>query len=131
MRLRSVQTLSGTGANHLAALFMSRFYQFTKDKEIYISNPTWGMYGVSMICDTSADINALANHNAIISNVGLNPVSYPYYNPKTIGLDFDGFVKSIENMPERSVILLHSCAHNPTVSSLSVSRDNLAHSFIR
>lgn len=52
MRLRSVQTLSGTGANHLAALFMSRFYQFTKDKEIYISNPTWGMYSVSMICDT-------------------------------------------------------------------------------
>ncbi|KAJ9099812.1 hypothetical protein QFC21_003811 [Naganishia friedmannii] len=95
-RVISVQTLSGTGANHLAALFMSRFYQFTKDKEIYISNPTW------------------ANHNAIISNVGLNPVSYPYYNPQTIGLDFEGFVKSIESMPEKSVILLHSCAHNPT-----------------
>jgi aspartate/tyrosine/aromatic aminotransferase len=62
--------------------------------------------------------NFLANHNAIISNVGLNPVSYPYYNPKTIDLDFEGFVKSIESMPERSVILLHSCAHNPTVSEL-------------
>jgi hypothetical protein len=60
-------------------------------------------------------MNDSANHNAIISNVGLNPVSYPYYNPKTIDLDFEGFVKSIENMPERSVILLHSCAHNPTV----------------
>ncbi|KAI5452439.1 Aspartate aminotransferase, cytoplasmic [Naganishia albida] len=113
-RVISVQTLSGTGANHLAALFMSRFYQFTKDKEIYISNPTW------------------ANHNAIISNVGLNPVSYPYYNPKTIGLDFDGFVKSIENMPERSVILLHSCAHNPTgVDPTAEQWETLAELFLR
>ena len=42
-RVISVQTLSGTGANHLAALFFAKFYEFpTSKKEIYISNPTWG-----------------------------------------------------------------------------------------
>ena len=96
-RVISVQTLSGTGANHLAALFFAKFYEFPTDKkEIYISNPTW------------------ANHNAIISNVGVTPVSYRYYNKETIALDFDGYLEDLQKAPERSVILVHGCAHNPT-----------------
>ena len=38
----SVQTISGTGANHLAALFLSRFYAFNGAKQVYVSDPTWG-----------------------------------------------------------------------------------------
>jgi aspartate/tyrosine/aromatic aminotransferase len=41
-RVVSVQTISGTGANHLAALFLSRFYQFSGAKQVYLSDPTWG-----------------------------------------------------------------------------------------
>ena len=41
-RVVSVQSISGTGANHLAALFLSRFYPFNGDKAIYLSDPTWG-----------------------------------------------------------------------------------------
>jgi len=41
-RVASVQTISGTGANHLGALFLSRFYQFNGPKRVYLSNPTWG-----------------------------------------------------------------------------------------
>lgn len=41
-RVTTVQTISGTGANHLGALFLSRFYLFPGSKEIYISDPTWG-----------------------------------------------------------------------------------------
>lgn len=41
-RVTTVQTISGTGANHLGALFLSRFYQWTGDKEVYLSDPTWG-----------------------------------------------------------------------------------------
>ena len=40
-RVSSVQTISGTGANHLGALFLSRFYRFNGEKKSYISNPTW------------------------------------------------------------------------------------------
>ena len=42
-RVVSVQTISGTGANHLGALFLSRFYAFNGAKRVYVSDPTWGM----------------------------------------------------------------------------------------
>ncbi|KAJ7685079.1 aspartate amino-transferase [Mycena polygramma] len=96
-RVASVQTISGTGANHLGALFLSKFYQWgTAEKKVWLSNPTW------------------ANHHAIFKNVGIEPVEYPYYDPKTIGLDFTGFVDTLKTAPDRSVFLLHACAHNPT-----------------
>ncbi|KZT44045.1 PLP-dependent transferase [Sistotremastrum suecicum HHB10207 ss-3] len=95
-RVTSVQTISGTGANHLGALFLSRFYGWNGEKRIYLSDPTW------------------ANHHAIFKNVGIDPVSYPYYDPKTVGLDFNGFISALQSAPTRSVFLLHACAHNPT-----------------
>ncbi|KAN0133802.1 aspartate aminotransferase [Lactarius tabidus] len=95
-RVVSVQTISGTGANHLGALFLSRYYHYNGDKAIYLSDPTW------------------ANHHAIFNNVGVKPHLYPYYDPRTIGLDFSGFVATLNSAPERSVFLLHACAHNPT-----------------
>ena len=55
-----------------------------------------------------------ANHKAIFQNVGLTTKDYPYYDPKTIGLDFDGYTSALKSMPEASVVLLHACAHNPT-----------------
>jgi aspartate aminotransferase, cytoplasmic len=54
------------------------------------------------------------NHHAILKNVGLVPVEYPYYDPKTIGLDYEGFISVLNSAPAKSVFLLHSCAHNPT-----------------
>lgn len=55
-----------------------------------------------------------ANHHAIFKNVGISPIDYPYYDPKTIGLDFSGFISTLKAAPPRSVFLLHACAHNPT-----------------
>ncbi|KAF9052976.1 aspartate amino-transferase [Panaeolus papilionaceus] len=95
-RAISVQTISGTGANHLGALFLSRFYNWNGPKKVYLSNPTW------------------ANHHAIFRNVGIEPVDYAYYDPKTIGLDYQGLLAALEGAPDRSVFLLHACAHNPT-----------------
>lgn len=51
-RVVSVQTISGTGANHLGALFLSKYYQFNGDKVIYLSDPTWGM------CLASSDLQS-------------------------------------------------------------------------
>lgn len=89
-----MQTISGTGAVHLGALFLARFYKGSK--QIYVSNPTW------------------ANHHQIFRNVGLETVDYPYFDKKTRGLDFDGMKNSLQNAPEGSIVLLHPCAHNPT-----------------
>ena len=93
-RVASIQTISGTGANHLGALFMSKFWP--GKQSVYISNPTW------------------ANHAAIWQNVDVDVKQYPYWNPKTRGLDFDGYLQALESAPERSIFLIHACAHNPT-----------------
>lgn len=86
--------MSGTGAVHLGALFISKFYQ--PEPTVYISNPTW------------------ANHNQIFSNVGLKLKTYPYFSTKTKMLDFEGMMNTLKEAPSGSVILLHPCAHNPT-----------------
>ncbi|KAI0021605.1 pyridoxal phosphate-dependent transferase [Xylariomycetidae sp. FL0641] len=93
-RATSIQTISGTGAVHLGALFLAKFY--TGTKKVYLSNPTW------------------ANHNQIFTNVGLPIAQYPYFSKETKGLDFEGMKSAIMGAPDRSVILLHACAHNPT-----------------
>ena len=96
-RVASFQTISGTGAVHLGALFLSKFYRKVHSSAaVYFSSPTW------------------ANHNQIFSNVGLPIKNYPYFHPQTRALDFDGMVSALESAPEHSIILLHACAHNPT-----------------
>jgi aspartate aminotransferase len=90
------QTISGTGAVHLGALFLAKFHPQNPKPQIYLSNPTW------------------ANHNQIFTNVGLSLATYPYFDPKTKGLNFDGMLNGIRDAPTGSVILLHACAHNPT-----------------
>ncbi|KAL6698264.1 aspartate aminotransferase [Trichoderma pleuroticola] len=93
-RTTSVQTISGTGAVHLGALFLAKFYK--GNQTVYVSNPTW------------------ANHHQIFSNVGIKVAQYPYFSKETRGLDFDGMTAAISAAPEGSIILLHPCAHNPT-----------------
>jgi len=97
-RVVSLQTVSGTGAVHLGALFLARFYNPSNPdaKTIYVSTPTW------------------ANHNQIFSNVKLPIKGYPYFSKQTKGLDFDGMLDTIQSAPQGSIILLHACAHNPT-----------------
>ncbi|KXX82023.1 Aspartate aminotransferase, cytoplasmic [Madurella mycetomatis] len=41
-RVASVQTISGTGAVHLGALFLAKFYKINgTNRTVYVSNPTW------------------------------------------------------------------------------------------
>ena len=41
-------------------------------------------------------------------------VHFRYWNKDSKALDFDGMMEDLGNAPEDSVIVLHSCAHNPT-----------------
>lgn len=93
-RVLSVQSLSGTGALHIAGVFLKQFY--SPSNTVYLSNPTW------------------ANHKQIFENVGLKVASYPYWDAKTKSLDLKGFVSEIGKAPKGSIFLLHACAHNPT-----------------
>jgi len=93
-RNASVQGISGTGSLTIGAFFLSDFCQGSK--EIHVPNPTWG------------------NHIPLFKRAGLAIKRYRYYDPKSCGFDFDGALQDIVKIPEKSIILLHVCAHNPT-----------------
>lgn len=90
----TVQSISGTGALWIGAKFIEHFFPYSRD--VYLPAPSWG------------------NHAQIVKLAKLNAKSYRYYDPKTCGLDFKGALEDISKIPEKSVILLHACAHNPT-----------------
>ncbi|KAG0625995.1 hypothetical protein M758_2G094600 [Ceratodon purpureus] len=92
-RVATVQGLSGTGSLRLGAAFIQRYFP---DTTVYISSPTWG------------------NHKNIFNDAGVPWKEYRYFDPKTVGLDFEGMMEDIENAPDGSIMLLHGCAHNPT-----------------
>ncbi|GLH05728.1 Aspartate aminotransferase [Gryllus bimaculatus] len=53
--------------------------------------------------------------NATLQGIsGLNVKQYRYYDPKTCGFDFQGALQDIAKIPDKSIILFHACAHNPT-----------------
>jgi aspartate aminotransferase len=90
----TVQSISGTGALRIGAAFLSSFFPGSRD--VYLPAPSWG------------------NHTPIFKHSGMNVKSYKYYQPSTCGFDFQGALDDINKIPDRSVILLHACAHNPT-----------------
>ncbi|XP_055709232.1 aspartate aminotransferase, mitochondrial-like [Phlebotomus papatasi] len=93
-RNATVQSISGTGALRVAAAFLNSF--FPGSREIYLPVPSWG------------------NHVPIFKHAGLQINSYRYYDPKSCGLNFTAALEDISKIPERSIVLLHACAHNPT-----------------
>ncbi|ESQ53983.1 hypothetical protein EUTSA_v10025142mg [Eutrema salsugineum] len=92
-KVATIQGLSGTGSLRLAAALIERYFPGAK---VLISAPTWG------------------NHKNIFNDAKVPWSEYRYYDPKTIGLDFEGMIADIKEAPEGSFILLHGCAHNPT-----------------
>jgi aspartate/tyrosine/aromatic aminotransferase len=61
-------------------------------------SPTWG------------------NHIAIFKQCGLDLDcrKYRYYNRKENGLDLEGMLRDLQRARDGSIILLYTCAHNPT-----------------
>uniref|UniRef100_A0AAY5EI47 Aspartate aminotransferase n=1 Tax=Electrophorus electricus TaxID=8005 RepID=A0AAY5EI47_ELEEL len=90
----TVQSISGTGSLRVGANFLSRFHTATRD--VYLPKPSWG------------------NHTPIFRDAGMQLKAYTYYDPKTCGFDFKGALHDISKIPEKSIIVLHACAHNPT-----------------
>lgn len=94
-RVASIQSLSGTGALHLAAKLLS-WNNPTKSKKIYLSDPTWG------------------NHNQLFGTCGFELATYKYWDAENKAFNFQGMMGSIANAPAGSIFVLHACAHNPT-----------------
>jgi len=89
----SIQGISGTGSLRVGAEFLSVYLH---PPCVYISQPTWG------------------NHIQIFEKVNTEVRYYPYWKQETRGLDIEGMIATLNEAPAGSIILLHSCAHNPT-----------------
>jgi aromatic-amino-acid transaminase len=89
----TVQALGGTGGLKIGADFLKSFYP---DAQVWISEPSW------------------ENHRQLFEAAGFKVHAYPYYDPKTHGLDFAGMQATLSDLPAGSIVVLHACCHNPT-----------------
>jgi len=89
----TVQALGGTGGLKIGADFLKTFYP---DAQVWISEPSW------------------ENHRQLFEAAGFRVNSYPYYDPKTHGLDFAGMRGALSALPPGAIVVLHACCHNPT-----------------
>ncbi|KAL5360159.1 aspartate aminotransferase [Aspergillus floccosus] len=97
--IASIQTVSGTGANHMAAQFLAQHLRPTR---VFIPSPTW------------------INHRTIWASTGVSITDCPYYAPKTGTVDLNGMLDVLEHKAAANdVVILQACAHNPTGVDLS------------
>ncbi|MFN3296676.1 aromatic amino acid transaminase [Caldimonas sp.] len=92
-RIATIQTLGGSGGLKVGGDFLKRYFP---QSEVWVSDPTWD------------------NHRAMFEGAGFTVHTYPYYDAATGGLRFAAMLAALRDMPERSIVLLHACCHNPT-----------------
>jgi aspartate aminotransferase, cytoplasmic len=94
--IASIQTIAGTGANHLGALLLSRI---GLAQTVWISNLSW------------------INHHEIWTLVDrtINRQVYPYFDEASFTIGFERTVSTLkEKTKEGDIVVLHGCGHNPT-----------------
>jgi aspartate/tyrosine/aromatic aminotransferase len=96
-RVFALQTPGGCGALRVGAELLKR----AGAARVVIGAPTW------------------ANHQPLLSAAGLAIEMVPYYDAETGGLFFDDFMRAVEKLGPRDVLLLHGGCHNPTGADLS------------
>jgi aromatic-amino-acid transaminase len=94
----TVQAVGGTGGLKIGADFL---HQITPGSDVWISDPSW------------------ENHRQLFEAAGFTVKSYPYYDSKARGLNFPAMKAALETMAPGSIVVLHSCCHNPTGADLS------------
>ncbi len=92
-RVVTTQALGGTGALKIGADFLKRMLP---DAVVAITNPSW------------------ENHRALFESAGFPVQNYRYYDAASHGIDRAGMLEDLNNLPPRSIVVLHACCHNPT-----------------
>lgn len=94
IQVATCQSLSGTGALHLAGLLLARCHPVRP--KVYIPEPTW------------------SNHVQVFSSIGFECESFSYYDKDSKTLDFESYLRTLRAAAPGSIFVLHACAHNPT-----------------
>jgi len=97
-RVATIQTLGGSGALKVGADFLKKYFP---DSGVWVSDPTW------------------ENHVAIFEGAGFKVATYPWFDSETNGVRADALLEKLNTLPERSIVLLHPCCHNPTGADLT------------
>lgn len=93
-QVSSVQTISGTGAVHLAALFLAK--AISPLPKVFVGTPAWG------------------NYKPLCTLVGLQVHEYSYYDSSARTIDMRSILSAIHSAPSSSIFILQGCCHNPT-----------------
>ncbi|KAK6203481.1 aspartate aminotransferase/Glutamic oxaloacetic transaminase AAT2/GOT1 [Scheffersomyces amazonensis] len=91
-KLASLQTISGTGALHMAFVFLKE----AGYTNYYLGIPSW------------------SNYIGMIEHIGGTVTTYNHYDETTRAVDFDSVTENLESAPSNSVFLFQACCHNPT-----------------
>ncbi|PAN85808.1 aromatic amino acid aminotransferase [Enterobacter cloacae] len=97
-RVATIQTLGGSGALKVGADFLRKYFP---DSGVWVSDPTW------------------ENHVAIFEGAGFKVSTYPWFDSETNGVRVEALLEKLNTLPERSIVLLHPCCHNPTGADLT------------
>lgn len=89
----TIQTLGASGALKIGSDFLK---QLVPNAGVWLSDPSWD------------------NHAAIFSGSGFPINFYPYYQATTGKINFDSLCKTFTELPQKSIVLLQVCCHNPT-----------------
>ena len=100
-RIATIQSLGGSGALKVGADFLKRYFP---GSEVWVSDPTW------------------ENHIAIFAGAGFTVHSYPYFDATTGGVNVEAMLECFNQLPPRSIVLLHPCCHNPTGADLTAAQ---------
>ena len=100
-RVATVMTPGGCGALRMGAELL---VESRDNSRVWVGDPTW------------------PNHYPLLESAGLALETYTYYDRDTNGIDFDGMLTSIAEIPPGETVLLHGCCHNPTGADLTVDQ---------
>jgi aromatic-amino-acid transaminase len=93
-----VATPGGTGAVRQA---FELIQMANPGARVFVSDPTW------------------PNHVSILKYLGIEVVTYRYFDRETRGVNFEGMLEDLKGAKKGDVVLLHGCCHNPTGANLN------------
>ena len=97
-RAVTIQTLGGSAALKVGADFLKKYFP---ESDVWVSQPTW------------------ENHIAIFNGSGINSHFYRYFDATSNGVDIEGMLEDLKQIPAKGIVLLHPCCHNPTGADLT------------
>jgi len=94
-RIATCQSISGTGSLRVGMEFLRQWYP-NKAAKILVPDPSW------------------PTHRGIAEKAGFEWTNYRYYDRSNRGFDCNGMLEDLDKADNESIVILHSCAHNPT-----------------